>query len=111
MAKKIVKFTDSELGDSLWNISFDAQKYNFDDCFKLAMMVMYLPFYEEFDDLKENYPELTREHYNIAFDILEDGENGVTDDRFCDFLSKAFDFACEEIKADLDFNVESGEFE
>lgn len=110
MENKIVKFVDTELGNSLWTISFDSQKHSFDDCFDLAMTVMYLPFDEGFSDLKKEYPELTREHYDIASKILENGSCGVTDDRFCQFLSDAFGFVCDTIDEAISFNIETGEF-
>lgn len=110
MEHKVVKFIDQELGNRLWNISFDAQKHNFDDCFNLAMKVMYLPFYEGFEELKSEYPDLTKEHYDIASSILENGDCGVTDDRFCLFLTNAFGFICDTVDEDFCFNVENGEF-
>lgn len=110
MESKIVKFVDVELGNSLWTISFDAQMHNFDDCFDLAKTVMYLPLEEGFDELKNEYPELTKEHYDIASEILEKGDCGVTDDRFCQFLTNAFGFVCNAINEDISFNIETGEF-
>ena len=111
MEKLIVKFIDHELGNNLWEISFDNQKHDFDECFELATKVMYLPIEEGFNKLKNDYPELTKEHYDIAAKILENGNNGVTDYRFCEFLTAAFDFACEMIEENIRFNIESGEYE
>lgn len=106
--KVTVKFVDDELGDSLWNITFDENRHDFNKCFKTAVEVMYLPFDEGFDASKENR-KLTKEHYDIAAEILNYGDYGVTDDRFCEFLEYAFGFKCESVKEVVRFDVEKGE--
>ena len=108
--KVTVNFVDSELGNKLWDISFDKDRHDFDECFETAMKVMYLPLDEDFDSLKEKYPELTRELYDIADEILEHGDCGVTDDRFCEFLVNAFGFMCKTVDEDVSFDVEKGEW-
>ena len=111
MEEITVKFTDSELGEELWHISYDEKKHEINKCFDLAMNVLYLPLYESFKELKKEYPELSKKHYDIAVDILDYGNMGVTDDRFCEFLTKAFGFKCERINDDVCIDVEYGKYE
>lgn len=108
MKNIIVLMKDSEFGDTLWNLSWDADTVDFDACWKIATMVMYLPWYEEFETLKKENSQLTKKYFDIACEILDYGDCGVIDDRFCDFLTKAFGITCTKIIPDKSFDIENG---
>ena len=111
MKRNIVKFKDSELGDMLVEISFDETKFNFKRTMDLALKILYLDYeYSTYEELKEDYPELTQELYDICMDILDCGSRGVTADRFCKFLQKAFCWKCEAVDYVYVIDVENGDW-
>lgn len=111
MKRNIVKFKDSELGDVLVKISFDETKLNFRHTMDLALKVLYLDYeYSTYEELKEDYPELTQELYDICIDILDGGSCGVTAERFCEFLQKAFNWECETVDYIYIIDVENGDW-
>jgi hypothetical protein len=111
MERNIVKFKDSEFGDVLVKVSFDESKSNFKNTMDLALKVLYLDYeYSTYEDLKEDYPELTQELYDICMDILDGGSCGITADRFCKFLQKAFCWKCEAVDYVYVIDVENGDW-
>lgn len=113
MKTKIILFVDSELGNKLWKIKYDSKKYNFEECFETAKVVMYgaishAIYGNAFETAKAEYPNLTRKDYDIACQITDNGNYGITDDRFCEFLTMAFGFACDIVNEDIKFDVERG---
>lgn len=111
MKRNIVKFKDGELGDVLVKISFDETKLNFRHTMDLALKILYLDYeYSTYEELKENYPELTQELYDICMDILDGGRCGVTAERFCEFLQKAFSCECEVVDYIYVIDVENGDW-
>ena len=111
MKRNIVKFKDSELGDVLVKVSFDETKLNFRNTMDLALKILYLDYeYSTYEELKEDYPELTQELYDICIDILDGGGYGVTAERFCEFLQKAFNWECEVVDYIYVIDVENGDW-
>lgn len=111
MKRNIVKFKDSELGDVLVKISFDESKSNFKYTMDLALKVLYLDYeYSTYEELKEDYPELTQELYDTCIDVLDHGGYGVTAERFCEFLQKAFGWGCEVVDYIYVIDVENGDW-
>ena len=106
----LVKFKDEELGDDLVKFSYDEKKYNYEDTMNLAMNILYLDFSDySYKELKEEFcSNLTKNLYNKAVEILDDGNYGVTTERFCDFMNLAFGWKYEIIQADSVFDVENG---
>lgn len=111
MKRNIVKFKDSELGDVLVKVSFDEIKSNFKNTMDLALKTLYLDYeYFTYKELKEDYPDLTQELYDICIDILDCGGCGVTAERFCEFLQKAFNWECEVVDCVYVIDVENGDW-
>lgn len=106
-----INFLDDELGDAVWNIEYDFDKYNFHKCFEIATKTMSLPFGKGFEQLKEENPWLVKEFYDIADKIMQHGEHtGITDYRICYFLMKAFDFKCDPVHIDASFDITGGKW-
>lgn len=108
MQKILVKFKDEEFEDEFVTFTYN-DKHNFYDKMNLAKDILYLDFSDStYKELKEECPELTRKLYNIAMEILEGGDDGVTASRFCEFMQEAFGWQYEFMIADTTFDVENG---
>lgn len=112
----LVKFKDEEFGDKLVKLSYDNERYDYKITMNLAMEILYISFSDysyngscpEYEELKEDYPELTKELYDVCMYVLDEGNYGVTTERFCDFMNLAFGWKYEIIQADSVFDVENG---
>lgn len=113
MKKIVVKFKDEELGNELVTFKYNEKKYDYVETMNLAMEVLYWGSFDcgSYKDFKEDCPNATRRLYNKAMEILENGECGVTTERFCDFMEVAFGWKYEIAMADSVFNVEYGEWD
>lgn len=91
MKNVLVKLKDQDLGDALASFSFEGNESDFVDKMELAMHVLYLDYeYCEFEELHNLMPQLTEELYDMCMDILDEGNNSVTAEIFCEFVEKAF---------------------
>ena len=113
MKKILVKFKDEELGNELVTLKYNEKKYDYTETMNLAKDILYLDFSDySYKELKEEFcPELTRRLYNIAINVLDNGNYGVTTERFCDFMEMAFGWKSETMIADSVFDVENGEWD
>jgi hypothetical protein len=109
MKKIVIKFRDEELGDELVTFKYNEKKYDYVSTMNLAKEILYLDFdCASYKELKEERPELTRRLYNKAMEVLENGDCGVTTERFCEFMKVAFGWKYEVARADEVFNVYYG---
>lgn len=105
-----INFLDDELGDAIWNIEYDFDKYSFLACFDIATKTMSLSLGDGFEKLKNENPWLVKEFYDIADEIMQHGEHSVTDYRICEFLTKAFGFKCDPVHIDASFDITGGKW-
>ena len=111
MKRNIIKFKDEEYGDVMVKITFDETKYKFKETMELAMKLLYLDYeYSSYEELNEDYPELTKELYDICMEVLDGGSYGVIAERFCEFLNKAFGWECEKIDYIYIVDIENGDW-
>lgn len=118
MKKVLVEFKDEELGNDFVEFTYDEEKYDYAKTMELAMETLYISFSDysyggscpDYQELKEDYPELTKELYDVCMDVLDEGNYGVITERFCEFMEKAFGWKYYIIKADSIFDVENGEW-
>ncbi len=105
-----IDFINGEFGNTVWNIEYEFDKYSFLACFEIAKKTMSLPLCEGFERLKRENDWLVKEFYDIADEITQHGEHGITDYRICEFLTKAFEFKCDPVHVDASFDVVGGQW-
>ena len=120
MKKILVEFKDEELGNDFVEFTYDESKYDYTKTMELAMEVLYISFSDysyggscpDYEEIKEEYPELTKELYGVCMEVLDKGNYGVITERFCEFMEKAFgwEYRIMKIEADSIFDVENGEW-
>jgi hypothetical protein len=111
MKKVIMKFVDQEFEDEFVVITYD-EANDFIEAMELASLVMYSDFedYESYEEYKEYYPSVSKKLYDIAMEILDNGNYGVTSGRLCEFLYEAFGWNYEIISEDYIFDSYYGEW-
>ena len=111
MEKITVKFKDSEFGNELITFLTNTEtRYETDKVLEFAMRILYLDFeYNTLAELQENNKDLTQGVYDICMDILDGGSNGVTTERFCDFMKRVFGWKQKPIEEDYVIDIEYGD--
>jgi hypothetical protein len=111
MREITVKFKDSEFGNKLIKFSTTREtRYELDKDLEFAIRILYLDFeYNTLEELQKDNEDLTQEIYDICMDILDGGSNGVTTERFCDFMEKAFGWKQKPIEEDYVIDIEYGD--
>ena len=111
MKNVVVKLKDPDYGDTLASFSFEGNESDFVEAMELAMSILYLDYeYCEFEELKEENPQLTEELYDICMDILDGGSNGITAELFCEFVKQAFGWEAQTVDYNYVVDVSNGDW-